>query len=210
MMQVVDPDQVIAAAFRELLRTRAAVSTTTLAATLGAGEPDIRQAVAGLLGRGRMCVADGGDVVGAAGLSVVPSRHELLLEGHRFWTWCASDALGILGALRASGTVHTRDPQNGRDLRVAVTGGAPDESATVLFMVDLTTFTSTHDEWCPLVNLFESERSARTWVAARGLSGSVLPVAEATSRGALRWARLVPGGAGRGEDGSVERRRQTR
>jgi alkylmercury lyase len=192
-MKVLDLDEPIeAAAFRQLLRTQAPVTTAALAAALGAQEVAIGQAVAALAHRGHVRLADGGDVVGAAGLSIVRSRHELVIEGRQFWTWCAWDAVGILAALRAAGVVRSRDPQSGRDLEVAFTGGSPETSPAVIFMVELTTFTSAHDEWCPLVNLFETEASARSWIAARGLSGSVLTVAEAAERGARRWGPLVP------------------
>ena len=35
-------------------------------------------------------------VVGSAGLSVRPDRHEIEVEGREFWTWCAYDSLRML------------------------------------------------------------------------------------------------------------------
>ncbi len=55
-----------------------------------------------------------GQVVGSAGLSVVPDRHQIELGGRRFWTWCAYDILGIFGALRADGRASSPSPPDGR------------------------------------------------------------------------------------------------
>jgi len=191
-MEVRDLDRLVeAAAFRELLRTEAPAAVGTLASAVGVDEAAIRRATAELATAGHVRLSRAGEVVGSAGLSVVPSRHELTVEGRRFWTWCAWDAVGILAALGASGLVRSRDPRSGRPVEVAFRQGRPDASEAVIFMVDLPAFTSAHDEWCPLVNLFESEASARDWAAGAGVSGEVLAVAEAAARGALRWAPLV-------------------
>jgi alkylmercury lyase len=191
-MEGMDLDRLIeAAAFRELLRTRAPAPLSALATAVGMEEAGVRRAAAGLACGGHIRLSDDGDVVGSAGLSVVPSRHELAIGGRQFWTWCAWDAVGILAALRASGVVTSRDPRSGRRLQVVFNDGLPGDTPAVIFMVELTTYTSAHDEWCPLVNLFESDASARAWAAASGRSGSVVTVAEAAARGATRWAPLV-------------------
>jgi alkylmercury lyase len=192
-MEVRDLDRMIeAVAFRALLSTRAPVPMDTLVAALGMDGTAVRRATAAIADAGHLRLADGGDVVGSAGLSVVPSRHELIVDGDRFWTWCAYDAVGILAALGASGLVQSRDPHSGRAVQVAFREGQPGASPAVIFMVELPAYTSAHDEWCPLVNLFESDASAREWAVATGLAGSVLTVAEAASRGAKRWGPLAP------------------
>lgn len=195
-MEVRDLDRLVeAAAFRELLRTQAPAATGTLASAVGVEETVIRQATASLATAGHVRLSDVGDVVGSAGLSVVPSRHLLTVEGQRFWTWCAWDAVGILAALGASGLVQSRDPRSGRPVEIAFREGRPDASEHVIFMVELPAFTSAHDEWCPLVNLFESAASARDWAAGSGVAGSVLTIEEAAERGAKRWAPLVEASA---------------
>jgi alkylmercury lyase len=55
-----------------------------------------------------------GRLLGSHGLSVVPTNHELLIDGRRRWTWCAYDAVGILGALGADGRVCSRSPTAAR------------------------------------------------------------------------------------------------
>jgi alkylmercury lyase len=191
-MEVRDPSRLVeAAAFRELLRTRAPVGAAALGAAVGMDDAAVGRTIAEVAGAGHLRLSDCGDVVGSAGLSVVPSRHQLTVEGAQFWTWCAWDAVGILAALGASGLVQSRDPRSGRPVEVAFHEGRPGATPAVIFMVDLPAYTSAHDEWCPLVNLFESDASAREWASASGHAGSVLTVAEAASRGATRWGPLL-------------------
>lgn len=191
-MEVRDLDRLVeAVAFRELLRTRSPVAPATLVAAIGGDEAAVGRTIAAVADAGHLRLSAGGDVVGSAGLSVVPSRHQLTVEGERFWTWCAWDAVGILAALGASGLVESRDPRSGRPVEVAFHEGQPDATPAVIFMVELPTFRSAHDEWCPLVNLFESDASARDWAAASGVAGSVVTVAEASARGTRRWGPLV-------------------
>ncbi|MCL1588750.1 MAG: organomercurial lyase, partial [Actinomycetia bacterium] len=61
--------------------------------------------------KGRVQFDADGSLVGIAGLSVERTRHELNIDGKIRWTWCALDAIGILGALEATGTVRSTDPQ---------------------------------------------------------------------------------------------------
>jgi hypothetical protein len=195
-MKATELDRLIeAAAFRELLRTRTPVAPSALATAVGADQTAVRQASEALARAGHLRLSDSGDVVGSAGLSVVPSRHQLTVEGVRFWTWCAWDAVGILAALGAFGQVLSRDPRTGHPLEVVFRRGRPDATAAVIFMVELPAVGSAYDEWCPLVNLFESDASARDWAEASGVAGSVLTVAEAASRGARTWAPLVDASA---------------
>ena len=191
-MEVQDLDRLVeAVAFRELLSTRAPVAPATLVAAIGMDEATVGRTIAAVADAGHLRLSADGDVVGSAGLSVVPSRHLLTVEGERYWTWCAWDAVGILAALGASGLVQSRDPQSGRPVEVAFHDGQPGPTPAVIFMVDLPTYSSAHDEWCPLVNLFESDATAGDWADASGLAGSVVTVAEAASRGARRWGPLV-------------------
>jgi alkylmercury lyase len=55
-----------------------------------------------------------GRLLGSHGLSVAPTHHELVINGRRRWTWCAYDAVGILGALEADGQVRSRSPTAAR------------------------------------------------------------------------------------------------
>jgi hypothetical protein len=51
--------------------------------------PAVRAAIDALAERGSLRLDDQGNVIGSAGLSIRPDRHEINLDGRRFWTWCA-------------------------------------------------------------------------------------------------------------------------
>jgi alkylmercury lyase len=147
-----------------------------------------RLAQAGLTRRDRA-----GRLLGSHGLSVVPTRHELMVDGKRYWTWCAYDAVGILGALETDGRVRSRSPHSGALIELGFHGGRPDATETVVFMAE-GPCRSVIEDWCPLVNLFEDDQAATAWARQHGIAGAARPVAQATQLGAAAWrAYLWPG-----------------
>jgi alkylmercury lyase len=134
-----------------------------------------------------------GRLLGSHGLSVAPTSHELLIDGRRRWTWCAYDAVGILGALEADGRVRSRSPHSGTLIELTFDAGQPAASDAVVFMAE-GPCRSVIDDWCPLVNLFEHDQAAAAWARQHGISGAARPVAQATRLGAAAWrAYLWPG-----------------
>src|SRR5215813_13301650 len=101
------------AAFRRLFRTGGAVPVADLVSDLDRPEQEIAEAVEDLEGEGRIRLDEQGRIVGAAGLSIGPDRHRIELGGRTFWTWCAYDILGIVGALGADGTARSTSPHSG-------------------------------------------------------------------------------------------------
>lgn len=189
-------DGVRVAAFRALLATERPVSEASLAAGLGASAVEVQAALERLDRRGQLRRDDEGRVVGSCGLSVVPSRHELQIGGRRFWTWCAYDAVGILGALRIDGTVRSISAATGRPLEVTFRQGAPQTDTIVIVMPDASGCDNVVEDWCPQVNFIEDEQIARSWLRSKGLLAEVVPIAEASRRGTSAWATLIDVGSG--------------
>jgi alkylmercury lyase len=134
-----------------------------------------------------------GRLLGSHGLSVTPTQHELTVDGQRRWTWCAFDAVGILGALEADGRVRSRSPHSGTPIELGFHGGWPDATEAVVFLAE-GPCRSVIDDWCPLVNLFENDQAATAWARQHGIAGAARPVAQATQLGAAAWrAYLWPG-----------------
>jgi alkylmercury lyase len=169
-------------AFRRLLADRHPVVLAELAhdLQLDAG------AVQDMAARGALRQDDQRRIVGAAGLSVVPDRHQLLLGGEPLWTWCAYDAIGILGALGASGTIISTSPSSGSTIEVRVSDGHPEAGSTVLFLA-----ADTYEQWCPQVNFFEDQTAAEVWARRTGAAGRILSLEEASRLGASHWAPLT-------------------
>ena len=59
---------------------------------------------------GRVRVDGAGSVTGAMGLSLDETGHRLAIGDAQWFTWCAIDALGIIGALEATGTIQSDQP----------------------------------------------------------------------------------------------------
>jgi len=184
-----------AAAFRALLATGRPVSAAGLAAGLGTSAAQVQAELEELDRRGQLRLDGEGRVVGSCGLSVVPSRHELQTGGRRFWTWCAYDAAGILGALRADGTVRSVSVATGRPLEVTFRLGSPETDSIVIVMPDRSGCDNVVEEWCPHVNFVEDEQTARSWLRSKGQVAEVVPIAAASRRGAAAWATLIQPGS---------------
>lgn len=61
-----------------------------------------------MLDEGRLRASDDGErVIGAAGLTLEPSRHTLHMNGRTFGVWCALDAVGIPAGLDLDATVES-------------------------------------------------------------------------------------------------------
>ncbi len=190
-------------AFQLLLETRQPVSVAALANELGAAREKVEAGVFELDRQGLIRRDQSGDVVGSVGLSVVPSRHQLYVGAQQFWTWCAYDAVGILGALGASGRVVSKSPLSGTPIDVRFHHGSPEESDVVLYMPDFFGSSSAAaaspepgvsvvDDWCPQINLFENRAASQAWAERHGVPGQVLALPEAATQGATHWQSMVP------------------
>jgi hypothetical protein len=140
-------------------------------------------------------------VTGSHGLSVTPTRHELLFhedsgEQRHFWTWCAWDAVGILAALEASGQVRSTSPSSGAPVEVTFHRGSlyradPD---LVVFFADADCCGSVVEQWCPLVNFFEHAAPPRPG-----------PPSTASAAPRSRWPRRPAGERTPGRSGCLNR-----
>lgn len=188
--------EVSTAAFRRLLRTGGAVPVADLASDLDRPEHEIAEAVEDLKGQGRIRLDEQGRIVGAAGLSIGPDRHRIELGGRTFWTWCAYDILGIVGALGADGTARSTSPHNGGSVEGRFRQGRPEATSLVLFRPDdgyMSCCANVYEDWCPNSNFFESREAASTWAAARGIPGQVMDLAEAADLATTNWEPLAEG-----------------
>jgi hypothetical protein len=142
---------------------------------------------------GRIRRDEGGRVVGSAGLSVIPDRHEIQLQGRKFWTWCAYDILGIFGALGASGRALSPSP-DGPVIELQFQRGRPVGNDAVLFRPDeelLSCCENAYEEWCPNSNLFVDSAHANRWADVRGMRGRVMELDEASDLGTRDWAEVI-------------------
>jgi Alkylmercury lyase len=135
---------------------------------------------------GRVQTDDSGRLLGIAGLTVEPSRHELDIDGKQRWTWCALDAVGILGALDATGSIRSTDPRTGAAVEIEFVDGHPQGDAA-LFILGGYDGGNVREEWCPLVNFFTSRSDAEVWVTDNELAGDIVSVVDVAEEAAAMW-----------------------
>jgi hypothetical protein len=176
-------------AFWILWRTNRSTPVDALAAALGMPVADVERELAQLHAGGRVRRDDTGAVTGAAGLAVIPTPHEMHIDGVIFHTWCVVDALGILGALGSSGVIRSTSPQTGRPIEVRYRDGQPSDGdlGCVVFRARYEPGTPVVQAWCPLVNFFEDEATARAWAAEHNAGGEIVPLAEIAPSAAQTW-----------------------
>ena len=179
-----------AAAFRLLLISGLPVTPEELAKTAGFELEHTIKMLEDLDTDGRIRRDDQGHVVGSAGLSVIPDRHQIELGGRTFWTWCAYDILGIFGALGATGTARSPGAPDRALIELRFLDGRPQDGDTVVFRPDESLISScenVYEEWCPNSNFFEDAASARTWSASHKVEGRVLSLEEASDLATVEW-----------------------
>ena len=99
-----------------------------------------------------------GSIIGALGLTLRPTMHQISIQGSKLW--CAFDVLGIFGALGASGVAESTDPCNGENIRLEFTDGKPHDMEYTVFMADVQSHSALCEDWCSKVNFFTSAQSA--------------------------------------------------
>jgi alkylmercury lyase len=182
------------AAFRLLLSGAAPLGVEELTAKTGIRLERLSGLLDELDGAGRIRRNAAGEVVGSAGLSVVPDRHEIELNGRRFWTWCAYDILGIFGALGANGRASSPSPADGERIVVDFRQGRPMKLEVVLFRPDeelMDCCDNVYEEWCPNSNLFASPELATQWAEQHTMRGRVLDLDEASDLATKDWGDVI-------------------
>ena len=177
-------------AFNLLLEHGEPVSAADLTAATGISPDRVAEIYGAAMARGRVEFDNDGNLIGIAGLSLTPSRHQLTIGNTTRWTWCALDAVGILGALNATGTIRSTDPHTGDTIEIKFAGGVPDTN-THLFILGGYTDASVREDWCPQVNFFNAIEDAQAWVTANDVEGDIVAVTDITADAAEMWRPVV-------------------
>jgi hypothetical protein len=188
-------NEILRAAFLLLLETGQAVPAEAIQARRHRPQSTMDEELSTLSAAGRVRVDSAGSVTGAMGLSLDETRHRLAIGGAQWFTWCAIDALGIIGALEASGTIQSTSPHSGQPIAIAFEDGQPSggDLSCVVFVAAYCPGTQVVDQWCPTVNFFESEAAAQAWAEGRGLTGECEALHPATELAAARWKERLAG-----------------
>ncbi len=182
-------DRIRWAAFGVLRRGRPA-PLTDLAARLHV-DPDVAEGAARGLDRAGLLERDpDGTIVGAHGLTLLPTPHQLVLDGVELHTWCALDAIGIPAGLDLDAEVSTRCGWCQRPLRVRVDAGVPSAEQAAVVWWPTSPCVNVRAEFCPLANLFCDREHLESWHRGVGATaGEVLDLLQAAELGRLWWPR---------------------
>jgi hypothetical protein len=177
-----------AAGFTHLRRGHAP-GPDDLAADTGLDADTVTRTLTVLAGRGAAELDHHGGLVGIGGLSLVPTAHELVLDGVALHTWCAVDALGIPAALGVDATARTHCPHCGQGIEVTMIAGTPTHPAPVITWYPHAAGTNMRRSFCDAANTFCTRHHLDTWRAAHGHPpGEALTLDQVTTRGQAIWA----------------------
>src|ERR687887_1651079 len=117
-------ERVLHEAFR-LIRAGRVATAVALEARTGLSSKEVHAALGALQAEGHIVHAsDAGGVVGAFGLSLLPTPHRLVLDGRPLFTWCARDAVGIPAGLAVDATARSQCSPCQQALTIAHSAGA--------------------------------------------------------------------------------------
>jgi alkylmercury lyase len=94
------------------------VSAERFASSAGIPGQEAREVLARLRSWGAEFDEEG-NVVGA-GLTLVPTPHRYEVDGHRFYTWCALDAIVFPLVFGHTATIASPDPVSGETIRLTI------------------------------------------------------------------------------------------
>lgn len=126
--------------------------------------------------KGRSIEVDGeGRLVGAAGLSLNETAHELWVEGRNLFAWCAWDALFLPAYLDTRATVRSADPVTGEPITVevaptSIVDSEPDSAVLTVLVPDLDSdmgLTGPGTERCSTMQFFADQGTAQNWIGGQ-------------------------------------------
>lgn len=180
-------------AFRLILAVGTPAAPSRLAAITGLSTDSVAANLAALAAAGRVRLTAAGEVQGSLGLTVIHTRHQVRVGETTRYTWCALDAVGILGALTSDGRIDSVNGVTGTRFGIDFIKGIPagHDQSWVLFVAANREVTSVIDQWCPLVNFFEDAETASEWAARYSIAGECLTIAQATEFGSKLWRQAL-------------------
>lgn len=110
------------AAFYSILEGKAA-SANDLALQCGLALSQAQQCIEEIADQGILVINKQRAVVGSHGLSLIPTDHSLIINGHNLFTWCAADAVGIPAALGVHATIISKCFQCNEPIEITMSGG---------------------------------------------------------------------------------------
>jgi len=106
-------------------------------------------------------------VVGFLGISLIETRHKMLVDGKTIYTWCAADTFIFPRYLDFAAQVQSIDPISGEVVKLSVNGDYLEWTDPVpLYISSMDTADSCdiRNSFCNHTHFFVSEENANTWL----------------------------------------------
>ncbi len=185
-----------AAAFALLFERERPAAESEIADRAGLETDETVIALDQIEAKGMLRRSDHGGIVGIAGITITPTQHKIEITGTIRWTWCALDAVGIIGALGRGGRFTTAVPGSGEHdagmpLTVEFAEDGSTDSSAVVFIADGFADDSVVDTWCPTVNLFPHAASAIAWAKSTGVTGNPVTINDLMPDATQMWEHVT-------------------
>lgn len=146
------------------------------------------QSVVKILAQRQMIVREADQkIVGALGLSIIPTTNQIYLGGRTLFAWCAISTLELSTALVADVDIHSRCAYTGEPIEVTVRNGklaktTPD--STVIWTVPFDSEAPWAGGTCKQIHYFSSVEHANKWKEEHPkLQGEIMTLEQAISFG---------------------------
>ena len=172
------------------LRAHTPATPSALADDLATSVEAVEEVLAAQLAAGRFERDHAGVVVGAHGLTLLPTRHTLTMSGRDLHTWCALDAIGIPAAAGDDALVATSCGWCDQPITVSVSAGRPLDRGHQVLWLPTAPCPNVREQFCPHANLFCRRRHLKRWRKAAGRpEGHVLTLDAVAELGRQTWRR---------------------
>jgi alkylmercury lyase len=183
--------QPIRAALFAILREGRSATRAELAAATNKTQDEVDEVIAALRAIGMAQADDGGRIVAADGLSLIPTPHQLVLDGVELHTWCAIDAVVIPAVIGADALAVTACGHCSAVVSVRFDRGRVVDGPGSVLWFPTKSCTNVSAEFCPDANLFCGPIHLDAWRTTTGNpAGEVLTLDRAVDRCGFVWAGL--------------------
>ena len=108
-----------------------------------------------------------GNIVAFLGLSLIPTKHKLIIENKTFYTWCVIDAILFTEWLDVTSVVHSNDPIDNTPIELKIKGNQMISSNPYPLFVSWVESMNTCDirnSLCNHVSFFASNTTSNQWL----------------------------------------------
>jgi len=119
-----------------------------------------------------------GNIVAFLGLSLIPTKHKLIIENKTFYTWCVIDAILFTEWLDVTSVTHSNDPIDNTPIELKMKGNQLISSNPYPLFVSWVESMNTCDirnSLCNHVSFFASDTTSNQWLKENA-NGKVITI----------------------------------